>query len=67
MFLLPHLLHTPTYRTDLTYMWVQFKLKHLVLFVKQMDGEEEPIFSPFATVMQLLSLCPNLAWKLAHK
>ena len=54
-------------RTDLTYMWVQFKLKCLVFNCHNMDGEEESIFSPFVTRMKLLSLCPNLAWQLAHK
>ena len=32
-----------------------------------MDGREESIFSHFVTCMKLLSVCPNLAWKLAHK
>ena len=31
-------------RTDLTYMWVQFKFKYLVLIVIKMDGEKESIF-----------------------
>ena len=32
-----------------------------------MDGGEESILSHFFTQMKLLSLCPNLAWNLAHK
>ena len=53
-------------RTGVTYMLVQFKLKHLV-FNRLRNGWRGRIhFFTFYDLNETF-ICPNLAWKLAHK
>ena len=67
-FLLSHLFHTPKY-TDLTYMWVQFKWKHLVFNRNKnvWGGGGRIRFFTFCDLNKTFFLCPNFTWKLAHK
>ena len=53
--------------TDLTYMGVQFELKHLVFNCNKNVWRGRIIFFAFCNLNETFIFMSNLAWKLAHK